>query len=292
VELFIRGQIHRSVRILALTLCAWPLDALAAAEPLVMAPSSSWVMDYAADSCALRRTFQSGDQKALLEFRRYGPGDHFEVLVVSDTVPRKERSPRVRFEPDTDWHEPAGARLASNSAGSGVLFQDSIRPRRSAVAEWSEPERDARERAIIALTVADSFERTLTLQTGAMQRPMAAMRTCVQDLVSPTGADEGPPGPVARGPAPVDLPDWARRIQEYYPPRMMLMGKGARISVRLVVGKDGKARSCFADGSHEQDFLDTACVALMQFARFEPAIDASGEPAIGTYSTTIVYAVN
>jgi TonB family protein len=285
------GQILRSIRFLALTLCAWPSSASAADELLVMAPSSTWVMDYAEDSCALRRAFQSGDQKALLEFRQYAPGDLFEVLVVSDTVRRRDRGPRVRFEPDAAWHEPPATRLASNSAGNGVLYQDSLRPRHSVASEWSEPERDARERAITGLTLADSFERTLTLQTGRMQQPMAAMRTCLQDLVSPSGVDEGPPGPVVRGPLPIDLRDWARRTQEYYPAAMAMRGKGARISVRLIVGKDGKPRTCFAEGSTEQAFLDTACAALTQFARFDPAIDANGEPAIGSYSTTIVYSI-
>jgi hypothetical protein len=286
------GKLDRTTRLLALTLCAWPSVASAADEPLVMTPASPWVMDYAADSCALRRTFEAGDQKASLEFRQYGPGDLFEVLVVSDTVRRRDRGPRVRFEPDSAWREPPAARLASNSGGEGVLYQDSLLPRNPVTSALTEPERDARERAITGLTLADTFERTLTLRTGRMQQPMAAMRTCLLDLASPSGLDEGPPGPVVRGPIPVDLQDWAARTQEHYPAGMAILERGARVSVRLIVGKDGKPRTCFAEGAAEQAFLDMACSALTKFARFEPAIDANGEPAIGSYSTTIVYSIN
>ena len=39
-----------------------------------LAPSVPWTLDYDADSCALRRMFGEGEDRAYLEMRRFGPG--------------------------------------------------------------------------------------------------------------------------------------------------------------------------------------------------------------------------
>jgi protein TonB len=259
-----------------------------------MAPSSDWVVDYAEHSCALRRAFRAGEDQVILEFRLYGPGDWMEVVVVSDTVPRTRRAPRVRFEPDHAWHEPTSPLFVDAAPRHGVIYSDSLRPSAlkpsdGAWPPWPDQDRDAREQAVVALTVADSFERDLTLETGRMHRPMQALRTCVQDLVSQWGLASVAPGTLARGPVPKELADWVRRAMANYPSDMVRAGKSGRVNVRLIVGRNGKPTACHPNGYAEPAFFEAACSSLMRYARFEPALDGSGEPAVGSWVTTIVY---
>lgn len=71
-----------------------------------MAPSSEWIVDYADDSCALRRAFKVGDEQAILQLRQFAPGENFEVVLLSSTLTRTDKAPRVRFEPDGDFRQP------------------------------------------------------------------------------------------------------------------------------------------------------------------------------------------
>src|SRR6478609_8369090 len=80
-----------------------PAAARASEQPLLLPPSSSWVVDYAEDSCALRRTFGDGRINAILEMRQIGPGNGYEIRIGSDTLSRTRRAPRVRYGSDEDW---------------------------------------------------------------------------------------------------------------------------------------------------------------------------------------------
>ncbi len=66
------------------------LPVQASAEPLTMEPKSPWVLDYAEDSCALRRTFQHEGRETELEMRSFGPGEDMQFIVISKDfdVPR------------------------------------------------------------------------------------------------------------------------------------------------------------------------------------------------------------
>jgi hypothetical protein len=112
----------------ALALSAAPASAQTGGEALQMAPASDWVMDYAADSCALRRAFEADGQRALLEMRQFGPGETFQVTVGSDTLSRTSRKPRVRFEPDSELVDPGMVYVFDRDETHGVLYTDSFRP--------------------------------------------------------------------------------------------------------------------------------------------------------------------
>jgi hypothetical protein len=278
----------------SLTLGTAPLGAQTVDEPLRLASSSDWVLDYAEDSCALRRAFAAGDHQAILELRQYGPGDQLEVLIVSDTLSRTRRAPRARFEPDEAWLEPFAANFVDAGTTRGLIYTDSLRPaalkpKTEAWPAWPDADRNAREQAVTGLTIADSFERDVTLLTGMMHQPMEAMRTCLAELVTHWGLDPVAQGPLARGATPVGIDNWSRRTLQNYPSDMLRAGKSGRVPVRLIVGKDGRPKSCHPAGFAERSFLEAACSSLMRYARFQPALDGNGEPVTGTYVSTIVY---
>ena len=56
----------------------------AAEEPLALQPSSDWVLDYAENSCALRRAFGDGPQKVFLELDNFALWDNFRVTIMAE----------------------------------------------------------------------------------------------------------------------------------------------------------------------------------------------------------------
>jgi len=282
---------------IVLALGVAPLGARAAEATLEMAPSSAWVVDYAADRCALRRAFAAGDEQATLELRQYAPGDNLEVIVVSNIPTRSRRGPRVRFEPDADWYDPPGAMLLDVAAGHGVMYTDTLQPTAlkpsgKPYAPWSDQDRDAREASITGLTLAGPFEPTLTLATGRMRQPMEAMRACLHELVTHWGLDATAQETLSRKVMPIDQMGWARQTMDAYPTDMLRAGKSARLPIRVLVGTDGKPTACVAlEGYAEPSFERAACASAMRYSRFEPALDASGQPVASYFVTTIVYTI-
>jgi hypothetical protein len=284
----------RSVQ-LSLSTAVWallaaPLAAQAPAAPLVMEPSSPWIADYSEDDCALRSGFEAGNHSAVLQLRQYTPGDSFEISVASDTLARGRGDPQVRFEPDEDWRVVTGALPVPGKGISGIQYSGSLKPNANKAEDgWAEPDRAARERAITALTVANAFERDITLRTGTMRQPMEALRTCMDAMLVRWGLDPAAQRTLSRRVAPLGMASWVRKIQEYYP--ATLLGLSGRVYVRMIVGVDGAPVSCAVrNGEVEPGFQRAACSTMMDYSRFQPALDANGEPVASYFTTSIVYA--
>ena len=110
-----------------------------------------------------------------------------------------------------------------------------------------------------------------------------------------------PPAPVAP-PAPPPAPDmsrgvqtrnerrWAGQIQENYPSRALREEVEGTVGVRVTVTPDGRATGCSVTASSGSSVLDeAACRGMERYARFDAALDRSGNPTTGTYSTRITY---
>jgi hypothetical protein len=292
--------LSKIIRLLPPVFCAVAGAQAHAAEPqaLTLAPTSEWVVDYAEDNCALQRSFAAGGDTATLTLRAFSPGDSYEATIVSDTFPRTRRAPRIRYRSDESWYEPwAPPNFVKADARPGVIFSDSLRPaalkpRDSVWPTWADADRDARERAVTEFAIANDSGRELALQTGAMHRPMEALRACLRELVTHWGLDSAVQETLSRKVTPVRQADWARRVLNAYPVAMLRAGKSGRVPIRVIVGTDGKTVSCIAyEGFADPAFGQAACSSMMRHSRFEPALDAAGQPVVSYWVTTIVYQV-
>lgn len=121
----------------------------------------------------------------------------------------------------------------------------------------------------------------------------------------PTIPPPAPPRLVVPPPAPPAAPSqargattkgersWSARIQENYPARAMREEIEGTVGVRVTVTPDGRATGCQVTGSSGSPILDdAACKDMERYARFNPALDASGNPTTGSYSTRITYRLN
>jgi hypothetical protein len=292
------GASRRFARLAAcLVLGTSSAGALARDEPLQLAPSSKWIMDYAEGSCALRRAFEGGGEQVMLELRQFGPGQTFQVVLTSATLSRASGAPRVKFDPDDDFEEQEEVLVFNQDGANGIVYRDSLWTSAAESAasfpEWTDAEREAREGAITGLTVVNGFRRNLTLQTGSLRQPMDAMRTCLDELLTHWGLDPAVQRNLSRPVKPIDRQSWARQILADYPdrPRMERELSG-RVNVRLIVGADGKPVSCVASkDAASQPFEERVCNTLMQYARLEPALDADGHPVASYFTTAIIYQI-
>ncbi|MEM7667010.1 MAG: energy transducer TonB [Pseudomonadota bacterium] len=116
-------------------------------------------------------------------------------------------------------------------------------------------------------------------------------------LTIPPPAPVAPPAPpppsLARGAQPRGQSRWARRISENYPSRALREEVEGNVGVRVSVGPDGRVAGCSVTSSSGSSVLDdAACKGMQRYARFEPALDAGGNPTTGSYSTRITYRLN
>jgi len=117
-------------------------------------------------------------------------------------------------------------------------------------------------------------------------------------LIVPPPAPPAPPAPPpappapsqARGAAPEGLNRWAARIQENYPAAAVRREIEGNVGVSVQVGTDGRVTACTVTSSSGESVLDrAACEGMERYARYNPALNAAGEPIVGSDSRTIVY---
>lgn len=111
-------------------------------------------------------------------------------------------------------------------------------------------------------------------------------------LVVPPPAPPAPPSQ-ARGATPDGQNRWARRIQENYPARALREETQGTVGVAVTIDGNGRVSGCRVTRSSGSSILDdAACKGMERYARFNPALDAGGNPTTGSYSTSIVYRLN
>jgi TonB family protein len=259
-------------------------------------------MDYAEDSCALRRTFGNGDRLIVWELREFAPGSSFYVTVVGKGIEANASgSVHAVFDPapKEDRREQDVRFVSYDNGLKGFTYETSLTPRNDhqessskegQASQPTEAERNARERAVTGYTVSRGFAKPITLQTGELHAPMEAMRQCLDELLTHWGVNAAVQKTLSRRAQPLRQSEWAGKIQEFYPPSALTKGESGLVRVRMNVDAAGRPSSCHIQMRAKEDtFERAACERLMQYAKFEPALDASGSPVASYYVTTIYY---
>ena len=210
----------------------------AAREPTILQPSSSWNLDYAEDKCALKRIFTDGEDELQLQIEQSGLAPYYNIALFGEAVdstrgeliqiqfgPSEEPTRRSFIygdleESDTPFLLMHGIHLAPAT--------DDIKRGEFVVVDIG-PEREA---AITNLTLSRGLRRPIRLELGSMGEPLAAMRTCVEDLVTSLKMDEEGLAEVVTGPVSSNPEELARFIQARYPARMLRNREGGSVFVQ------------------------------------------------------------
>ncbi len=281
-------------------------------EQVTLAASSAWVVDYAEDSCALRRQFGGPETPVVLEMRQFEPGSVDFQFQLSSEHFRLNRNGvadgvAVRYHPDSDFDDAYMAfNLQQVGERRGVTFSHSLfmreridftnGPQGSDRAAREAMERGfdlaGRARQVTAIEVRNAFSDDVILQTGSLAGPLAAMGTCLDELLLHWGIDAQAHHNLRQRTESIDQPIWARRVQQAYPMSQARNGEQALLRVRLDISADGRATGCHMQvRMGQEEFERTACAILTESARFSPAIDANGNPIASYHLLILAYTV-
>jgi hypothetical protein len=291
-----------------LTLIAFAMPALAAAAapaPLILKPTSAWQVDYADERCRLGRQFGEGKQTVLLLMDRFAPGEYFRLTIAGQLVktfvekgdadiqfgPREEEQQLAFLKGNLD-KEPAlifsgSARIAPPSAAELLAIKN--REKREGVVV--EPISEDRQKAVRHLRVGKPLRKPVMLETSSMRAPLAALDTCIDNLLISWGVDVEKHKALSRTVTPLKSPDkWI--MSSDYPNEMLSAGQPALVSFRLSIGPDGVPTACHIQATtRPKEFDNAVCKSVMRRARFSPALDAQGQPLASYYQNNVYFAL-
>ena len=286
----------------AAALAAAGLSCPAIARDLVLEPSSNWELDYAPDSCALRRTFGEGDRQTQLEMRRFSPSTTLQTTVATKAAKIARRSYRFRFG-DAEWDEIDHPLYAQFGNGlQGVIFRHALFEipfdEDTEAREW---DRFQRENDISALeaeaaakvasvTISRAFHEDIVLNTGSLEEPFRALNGCVDDLLNRWGIDVAAHKTRSRSPLPLDPAKAVRMVS--YPPKMLRQNLPGLVNVRLDIDKTGRVTDCHIQMPlSDPEFETSSCADIQHALEFEPALDRDGNPMKSYFVTAVHFRI-
>lgn len=273
-------------------------------------PSTPWNLDFGADRCRLTRLFGPEDDRHLVFFDQAAPGRDFGLTLAGASVERfssgsrlylglQEDVPMLRLERYNAGNvDSVGPAIILASVAMAEADETSEQRLFTGERETSSDDRRAQTSAGIDLNEAGKVERivlkragrVLSFETGNLGEAMAALNTCTRDLLNDWGLDPEQ----HRSYTP---PRWTnqdavvRRIQAVYPRTALRKGEQAIFRMRAIVETDGSVSKCTVEAATETERLDSPACSEMMRAKFDPALDANGDPMRTFYGTSITYVI-
>lgn len=271
-----------------------------ARETIELQPSSKWVLDYEEDSCVLIRQFGEGERTTYLTMRRYGPNSQLQITVSSDARFNRSDGFEYRFNHSEEWRDAYGFNVEMDNGFNGVFFQGWLEANPPGDSDIDEEDLHtvlqlgSAQSELAAAATADgihlrsAFASDIVLVTGSLAKPIEALRTCAEDLVSFWGYDPEVQSNLSRPAKPTNFRDITRRIK--YPPRMARRGTPGVLNLRLSIEADGTVSACKLQMAlADPEFERFACNGIMDTAKFEPAQDNGGEAVASYYLTSVIF---
>ena len=271
-------------------------SAVAAPATLTLLATSPWNMHYADDSCMLMREFGSAKSKMFLRIEKTAPGEYFSITLIGRPLGWDDgvTTPiTLTFGPggvpDKRDRAPIGLGTIGERLPLVIVERTSLygRPKESLLEEAARgPDAEAK---YTQLLVDRKGKADFVLQLGPMDKPMAALRTCTDDLVKGWCLDPAIQGALQRRVAPTESPGtWLRPFD--YPDKALVGGKSAIIRFRLVIDASGLVTSCSVPSATKNEgFEGITCDLLKKRARFEPALDGAGKPVASYYVNSVTW---
>ncbi|MET0307206.1 MAG: energy transducer TonB [Sphingomonas sp.] len=259
-------------------------------QPESLTMSSKWAVDYDADACHLIARFGAGDDAVTARFTRFKPGDQFDFAVFGNRLNATGAigSGTVDFGL-RDRPVTTSVMLGGMGKFPAVFFH-SLRldgaelVRRGDVLPDLSPEREA---AVKGVTIAIRGKRAFRLEFGSLGKPMAALRTCLSDLVRSWGFDPEVQARLSRGATPLAAPQtWMTNGD--FPAGAAAGGHSGFVQFRLDIEADGKVSGCHVlYRTNPDDFADLTCRILSKRAKLKPALDAQGKPVRSFFTNRV-----
>ena len=258
------------------------------APPQVLAPSSPWNMDYAQESCRLIRAFGPAEQSAMIKLEKFSLTDRPSLMVVGKRFSSDSPFAKVRLGfGDAPVAEHPALTGSIGDARKPMMIVSSVdvipHPPQGSII-LPDP---AAERRVSSLTIQPVGGKVVMLQLGPMDKPMEAMRTCIDSLVKSWGLDPTVQRTLSRQLQPLSSPvSWV--VDNDYPRVAIQGGENGLVHFRLMIDDAGKPVRCVIQSKTKpDDFAPTVCAVIMRRARFQPALDAQGKPVASYFASAV-----
>lgn len=271
-----------------------------AREPIRLAPSSKWNADYAEKKCRLARVFGEGDEQHVLFFEQGGPDNRFGFSVAGPELKRFNRPSKITIEfgslgPSQDVRPMVGD---LETVGHALIYPGlglTNEPR----SDNEESETRILSSVLIDTDLAGEAEsvtirqgkRSIVFETGNLAAPMKVLNHCSVDLVRAWGLDPEKHRDMLRMPIWQNQEAVTKRIVDRYPSRALRRGEQGVIRMRAIVDAGGNVTSCEMVEATRTSALESPACREMRGARFDPALDAQGNPMPSYHLATIVYRI-
>jgi TonB family protein len=278
-------------------------------EPIKLAPSSKWHVEYAESTCTLARDFGESDDKVTVLFDRMEPSDTFSMTIFGNRmkVSESDSGAKIEFGPGGGEQTLFFFNGTTDKGQPALIFQGGSRIRpltkdeeaRQAKAYKNNgfvqlpiaPITEADEMAVTELKIGRPFRQPLALQTGSMGKAFRALRDCTDNLVRYWGYDPAKRLTMQRVVTPTTSPgEWITGFD--YPVSELSRGGRGIVHFRMDVDATGKATNCeVLKSASSPEFKRAVCLNMMKHARFQPAIDATGNPIPWYWKHTVTFTV-
>lgn len=265
----------------------------ASAPPISLPKMGKWRMHYGDDTCQLATLFGSEKDNVILELRREQPGDMIDLHLYGKRLRSKDIKVPVEltFGSNGTPHLHDGTAMTNGSQKLPMIRLAGLRIDGSA--DQKHPAADlppvtpAREAEITTIAFKVRAGKTYQLETGSMATPLAAMRTCTDDLIKGWGYDPAARSALTRTPEPATKPEsWI--TGEDFPFKALWAGNNGLVRFRIDVDPAGNPDGCkVLYRTNPDEFADLSCKLLLKRAHFKPALDAQAKPVRWYYINSI-----
>ena len=286
-----------------------PTSALAQdAEASKLPPSSNWHLDGSEDRCRLARSFGEGENKIAILIDQDEPSDTIDLTISGAAMK------------DIDWEKPIdlvfgdlepitledfqdgslegyGPALLKNDINLGETNADeeerSTNKReddRYAQAGLLGLETDRFE-SVQTFSLVQGDETLIGLQIPNFHSALKALDFCSETFVTHWGLDLEAQKTRLRGPVMTNFDIVVRRILKTYSRAALRAGEQGTIRFRVLVDAQGAVTDCQHSAATQVEALRPKICKELQWAKFDPAIGADGQPIPSYYAGKVRYAI-
>ena len=284
------GRWRLGVMVLALATGVSSAWAARARDPVSLSPSEPWRVHYADDSCLMMRAFGQDKDKVSARFEQTAPGHRFSLTLVGKSLDAGE--PFIRA---ATTFLPVGKRAAHERVGSGTTADSKLPLLIFESVFLLGPVEKASDVDSYDWTQAGAVEdllveyrgKSLLLKFGRMEKVLAAMDACTDELLTHWGLDAAAQRTLRQPVKPLTNPgNWLRSAD--FPSAALAKGSSAIVQFRLTVDATGKVIGCaIPSATLGPEFAKATCSGISRRARFDPALDKDGKPVASYYVSTV-----
>lgn len=264
----------------------------------VLTPSSEWHLDYAEEKCRLARTFGEGENRHILYIDQAAPSERFDLTAAGPAFKNFPASGAI----DLQFGEAINQRNYRAKKGNFKSFGPALIYSRITMSAEAEGNVDANDIPFQLLDAEGAKtidfiafgrgKRKVTFATGELFPVLSAINTCTLDLIRSWGVDPDKHRTMTRSATWKNPTVVASRVQASYPAAALSRGERAIFNLRIIIDEAGAVIECKLSNATKASHLESPACKAFSKAKFEPALDADGQPMRSYYTTAIIYDIN